>query len=358
MFKLGASTGRDRLVSRSLSDRVWSAGAAAMAYWFYRWDWGEAIAIDGLWAAGTSADQAPLTDFAATETTRWLRSARAGDLDPMGPVDTAMELLERGLLTDPHALLPGLVRLADHIVSVGDEVGGISPHGPDPTLFVDSLYGFPAFLFRLGRLTGNDDLGEHGLGLTLEHCRRVQDEHTGLFAHYADAQGPAATTAWGRGNGWAVLGLSDLLTLVPRAHPIARELRAQLLTALDALRPLQTGGGWWRNVLDEPASYPEASTTAMIEAAINQAVKAQIIDHAYQSMADAAWHAVQHRIDTNGHLVGVSYRPGVNDDPRRYEHTPAVGSYPWGQGAYLRSAAQRMHTDATDQPVQPKGNNP
>lgn len=56
-------------------------------------------------------------------------------------------------------------------------------------------------------------------------------------------------------------------------------------------------------------------------------------------VADAAWDSVADRIDTSGCLVGVSYRPGVNTDPRRYEHTPIVGSYPWGKGACLLAAA-------------------
>jgi len=165
-------------------------------------------------------------------------------------------------------------------------------------------------------------LVERALELTLAHCRRVQDQTSGLFVHYCDldaasAHGEAAP-AWGRGNGWAVLGLSDLLTLVPATHPVGAELGERLRTALDALRPLQTPDGWWRNVVDDPASYPEASTTAMLATAIAQAVEAAVAETGLLTMADDAWRAVEHRIDTSGQLVGVSYRPGVNDDPRRY----------------------------------------
>ena len=44
--------------------------------------------------------------------------------------------------------------------------------------------------------------------------------------------------------------------------------------------------------------------------------------------------------------AGVSYRPGVNSDRNRYEHTPVTGSYPWGQGPYLLAATLRAEEDA------------
>ena len=93
---------------------------------------------------------------------------------------------------------------------------------------------------------------------------------------------------------------------------------------------------------DDPSSLPEASTTALLETAITQSVRAGDLDASCRTAADAAWAAIEHRIDPNGHLSGVSFRPGINVDPARYEHVPAVGVYPWGNGAYLRSAAQRV----------------
>ncbi len=61
----------------------------------------------------------------------------------------------------------------------------------------------------------------------------------------------------------------------------------------------------------------------------------------FAAVADLRWTSIADRIDTSGHLHGVSYRPGVNTDWSRYEHTPVTGCSPWGQGPYLLAAAQR-----------------
>jgi rhamnogalacturonyl hydrolase YesR len=92
--------------------------------------------------------------------------------------------------------------------------------------------------------------------------------------------------------------------------------------------------------LQDPKST-ETSTTALVETAITQNVSSGDLDASWQPAADVAWSAIEHRIDPNGHFLCVSFRPGLDTDPARYEHVPAVGVYPWRNGAYLRSAAQR-----------------
>lgn len=343
MFRLGASTATSGDVSRQLTDRVVSAGYAAMAYWFYRWDWGEGIALDGLTAVGSALGKNAFSDFAAEEAVGWLDAGESGELDPMGPTNVVMDMVEQGTFPDIDRALAGLGPLVDRLLETGKTVTGISPHGLDGVVFVDALYGFPALGVRLGLKTGSDSIVDRVCELALQHCGHLQNRQTGLFSHFAPVDEPAAVTAtWGRGNGWAVLGLSDLLVALPNDHELYAELQNRFETAADGLRSLQTREGFFRNIVDQEASYPESSATAMIEAGISQAIASGFLDSSYGAMADAAWSAIEHRIDTNGHLVGVSYRPGVNEDVRRYEHTPAFGSYPWGQGAYLRAACGRL----------------
>jgi unsaturated rhamnogalacturonyl hydrolase len=180
--------------------------------------------------------------------------------------------------------------------------------------------------------------------LVAGHCRALQ-RPDGLFAHVADLDDPTAPAiAWGRGNGWAALGLARLLwVLGPRADGVVVDRFVRLA---EALRPYQEPGGRWRNLVDDGHSYPEASTTAMVSAAIALCVRVGRLPPEFGSVGAAAWSAVADRIDTSGALVGVSYRPGVNSDPRRYEHTPVMGAYPWGQGPYLLAASEHRHDRA------------
>jgi unsaturated rhamnogalacturonyl hydrolase len=246
-------------------------------------------------------------------------------------------------MPDADAALEKLEELANRVLDSGEVTGGISPHGVDSVVFVDALYGYPSSIVRLGLMTGSDRTVDRICALTARHCELVQSRASGLFSHFSPVRPDAQplTTAWGRGNGWALLGLSDLLAVLPSSHDRYAELAERLRAGVEGARLHQCPDGSFRNIVDQAASYPESSATAMIEAAVSQGVALGFLDTKLSSMADRAWAAIEHRIDTNGHLVGVSYRPGVNEDLRRYEHTPAIGSYPWGQGAYLRAACAR-----------------
>jgi rhamnogalacturonyl hydrolase YesR len=318
---------------RPLGDRIRSAAHAALAYWYYRWDWGEAVAFDGLFQAATALSWRVGLALVDAELHRW---AEEGPPTRHGPCNV---LLSRSRELGPERAYPLLVAIAEGIAASPRSTRGALLLDGSGRAYVDSLYGDPLFLWRLGTELNRTDLRALALELACGHVDELQDPRTGLMCHYDGAQ---PRIHWGRGNGWAALGLSDLL----RALPSNAEGRQQLATSyqrlVEALTTYQAPGGEWRNVIDDPASYPEASTTALVEAAITQSVRVGDLGVSYKAVADAAWATIEHRIDANGHLAGVSFRPGVNTDPARYEHVPAVGVYPWGNGAYLRAAAQRL----------------
>ena len=346
MFRLGASLSVETSVTRPLRERVRAAGHATLAYWFYRWDWGEAVALDGLLAAGRRFGIPAFTDAVVDDVSDWVAAERDRDPNVLGPCLAMLDLLESGSLR--RELVPEawgvLHSVVERVVSAGDRVGGFAPESDDQRLFVDTLYGVPELLVRVGDATGDARLPATAAELAIGHCTVLQRED-GLFGHVADLGAPAAERIpWGRGNGWAFLGLTRLLvTLGPERVPVDLQGRYDRLAA--ALRDHQEPGGAWRNLVDEPASYPESSTTAMAAAALMEAVAAGLLPEEYRPVADVAWRYVANRIDTNGHLTGVSYRPGVNSDRNRYEHTPVTGSYPWGQGPYLLAATLRAEED-------------
>lgn len=344
MFQLGKSVSVDSQVARPLRERVASAGYAAMAYWYYRWDWGESVAMDGLVAAGRRLELPAFTDFVRDETTRWVDSHTTGSRpNVMGPAVALLGLLESGSMT-AETNEKGwdlLASLAQVMVQTGRPMGALAPEADRQMLFVDSLYGIPEFIVRFGDATGDPGLVSTAEELAVGHCAALQRED-GLFAHFTDRDdGADPQIVWGRGNGWAVLGLTRLLTALGPERT-GSELMGRYTRVAEALRAHQDPGGGWRNLIDDPHSYPESSTTAMVTAAFTDAVPAGLLPPDFAQVADRGWTAIADRIDTSGHLHGVSYRPGVNTDRSRYEHTPVTGCYPWGQGPYLLAAAQRF----------------
>ena len=57
---------------RLLSDRIRSAAHAVLAYWYYRWDWGEAIAFDGLFEAASALPWPVGLELVDAELRRWV----------------------------------------------------------------------------------------------------------------------------------------------------------------------------------------------------------------------------------------------------------------------------------------------
>lgn len=343
MFRLGKSTTSATSADRPLEERMRSAAYGAMAYWYYRWDWGESIAFDGLLATDEHIRNGHPREFVVEELRRWLGSAAGATPSPMGPASALLDLLLRDSSADLDAEAGWhlLSALADVVMEAGEQTDALTPERDGSAIFVDSLYGVPEFLVRFFDARDMPDEVERVLRLVLGHCRRLQ-RSDGLLAHFADLADPdTPQIAWGRGNGWAILGLATLLrALGPERTPDELAERCALL--VDALVERQMSGGLWRNVIDDPASYAESSTTAMVTTALTSLVRDRPTAPSVREAADKGWSAIENLIDANGHLLGVSYRPGVNTDPARYHHTPLVGAYPWGQGAYLLAAAQRV----------------
>lgn len=329
-----------------------AVGYAAMAYWYYRWDWGEVVALDGLDVCATLVDESHFSSWVDREVNGWLTSAEPESVSPMGPLGAAVRRLEQSSLDhrgpEPEVVDGLLARLRD----ANGRSGALTLEADADLVFVDSLYGLPASVARLALMRDDVSLLLDLLGWVERHCELLQDPATGLFAHYAALSGATsadqAAIAWGRGNGWAALGLADLLAALSGADGVASQVRLlsdRYQRLVGGLLEHEVPGGGWRNLVDEPTSYPEGSTTAMVVASLGVARQVMTIDTDAEDAMNRGWAAIADRVDTNGHVVNVSYRPGINTDPARYEHTPAIGAYPWGQGAWLRAAAAVTASD-------------
>jgi len=88
----------------------------------------------------------------------------------------------------------------------------------------------------------------------LELTERLQ-RRDGLFDHAV-----GSPVAWGRGNGFASLGLAMALAGPLPAHA---QLLSRLRRHMDRLLTLQGEGGLWRQVLDHAPAAPELTATAM-----------------------------------------------------------------------------------------------
>jgi len=164
----------------------------------------------------------------------------------------------------------------------------------------------------------------------------------GLFIHAENAP-----HAWGRGNGFALLGITEALTHLPESWNPMPEPWATRPQVLDiyrrhvaALAKHQSDDGSWRQVVDEPASYRELTVTAMTTAALARGIARGWIDRTtYEPIMNRGWQAVAARVNADGTVKDVCSGTGAGETKDYYLNRPVVNGADDRGGAMALLAA-------------------
>ena len=190
------------------------------------------------------------------------------------------------------------------------------------------------FLGTIAAVRAGDPRGlAAAIRLVTTYAARLQQPN-GLFHHDA-----GAPTAWGRGNGFGALGLSELLTALPADHPDRAALLDIHRRHLEAMRARQAPDGMWRQVVDEPGSYRETSVTAMTLTAMARGIRLGWLDESYRPVVERAWRALLAHVLEDGTLVDVCIGTGAGATRRYYLDRPAVNGADDRGGAMALGAA-------------------
>lgn len=212
---------------------------------------------------------------------------------------------------------------------------GFAQHGQGWT---DDMFMMAAILARTGRMPGRERDLDHLASSLISYARRLQRED-GIFVHFTDGGVP-----WGRGNGFAALGLMEALTSIPATHPSRAELLSIFRRHMSGLTRMQAPDGMWRQVVDEPGSYREESVTAMTVTAMARGVRLGWLDETYRPVIERAWRALAAHITEDGGIVDVCTGTGSGPTLRFYLDRAAISGYDDRGGAMGLLAAMEMLT--------------
>ncbi|ACB74645.1 glycoside hydrolase family 88/105 protein [Opitutus terrae] len=179
----------------------------------------------------------------------------------------------------------------------------------EDTLWADDLYMSVPFLCRYYQLTGEaryiDDAARQFLGFK----ERLYLPDQKLMAHVYDFSRKMATgVPWGRGNGWVIFSLSELLAVLPSDHALRPELLAMFRELSAGYLAQQGASGMWHQVLNEHDSYPETSCTSMFVYGFARGVQYGWLEQPepYVRAVFRAWEALNRiSIDRQGNIHGV-----------------------------------------------------
>ncbi len=136
----------------------------------------------------------------------------------------------------------------------------------------------------------------------------------GLFYH-----APDVPFFWGRGNGWMAAGMSELLRSLPENNINRPKIMEGYREMMASLLKYQSADGMWRQLIDDPESWPESSCTGMFTFAMITGVKNGWLDkNIYGPAARKAWLALVSYIDENNNIREVCEGTNKKNDRQYY----------------------------------------
>jgi unsaturated rhamnogalacturonyl hydrolase len=334
------------------------------------WNFGDSVAFEALLTASDVLDDPRYAAFAHGWMRSWAtRATPYRRLDCTAPGLAMVRAAER---FGDGRLLSAATSLADYLLE-RPRLGGVfatwdhsplmHPYGPaqlhgrfaamvadpPPGVFVDCLHFDPPYLLALGAATGNSAYWREGLEQATGYVRLLQAE-SGLFDHFVlDGEPGTFGPGWGRGQGWALLGLLDVIETAERldlddaAATAVADLGAAANALVGAMTELQGPDGHWAAVVTDPGSGRESSTAAFMGDGFARAIRAGVVPVERRAPVltaiEMAVAATRSALSAAGTLTDVSAAVMACTEPTHYSHVPRGFLVPWGQGPALLALA-------------------
>ncbi|WP_433922344.1 glycoside hydrolase family 88/105 protein [Paenibacillus taichungensis] len=177
------------------------------------------------------------------------------------------------------------------------------------TMWADDLYMSTPFLVRYARLTENNSALDEAARQFLLYRKYLFMPEFKIMSHVYDFKyGQSTQIPWGRGNGWTLFSLSEVLEAMPAEHSERPALIAFFNELCEGYAALQGEGGLWHQVLNDSETYQEASCTAMFAYGFARGVRFGWLYQParYIEAAERAWNGLTRKaIDRQGNVHGV-----------------------------------------------------
>lgn len=222
--------------------------------------------------------------------------------------------------------------------------GTLARSRPHPvSLWVDDMYMSIPFLAQMGDLTGERKYFDDAAKQVIQYADRLMNPSTGLFDHAWFAHEPVDPKFyWGRGGGWAMMAIAELLSVMPEDHPQRARVLEIFRRGAQGVAGVQSGTGMWHQLLDRTDSYLETSGSAMFTFAIARGVNRGWLQPVYGPVAQAGWRAIEQRVHPDGTLAGASVQTTAAYDAVYYYNRPTDPKAMQGFGAVLMAGAEVM----------------
>ncbi|SDY03406.1 Rhamnogalacturonyl hydrolase YesR [Evansella caseinilytica] len=192
------------------------------------------------------------------------------------------------------------------------------------TIWCDDLYMSTPFLCRYFQKTRDISYLDDAVKQFLHYKKYMYLPESNIMSHVYDLKFAKATNVpWGRGNGWVLFSLSELLAVLPEAYKKRKELLTFFRELSAGYLRLQGTHGMWHQVLTDPESYEETSCTSMFVYAFSRGIRLNWLEEkaAYVSAVMRGWEGINRMaVDCRGNVYGVCQGSGYSFTADYYKH--------------------------------------
>lgn len=269
------------------------------------------------------------------------RSVMLTELDPIGTIGMNLcDLYQENHSENAKNVILALLDAMEHRVL----------HFPDgtfrrsETMWADDTFMSLPFLARVGEVFEDSSYFEQCIRQMKGFYQRLYWKEKKLFSHiyFIQDQKPNKV-AWGRGNGWVFLTLSELLERIPTDFPERNWLVDIFSEFAEGICAHQAQDGLWHQVLDMPESYEETSCSGMFAIGLLRGVKNGWISSEYWENAERAVTAVaKNCVDSEGNILGVCKGSGCSYEKEYYAKLDTVTNDDHGTGIILAMLAEYL----------------
>ena len=153
---------------------------------------------------------------------------------------------------------------------------------------------------------------------------------------------------WGRGNGWYIMAVTDLLTFIPQDHPKRKEVLEDYRTFIKGIIRRQGKRGLWHQILDRSDVYPEASCSGMFTYCILKGVNEGWLDSSFLEAGTKGWRGLLTLVNDEGEITRVCPGSDISENPNYYLKTKAPKTHDQhGIGPFLLAGAAYLQANKT-----------
>lgn len=197
-------------------------------------------------------------------------------------------------------------------------------------LWIDDMFMITAVQAQAYRATGDRTYIDRAAKEMVVYLDSLQREN-GLFYH-----APDVPFFWGRGNGWMAAGTAELLRSLPQDNPNRPRIMEGYKKMMASLLKYQAENGMWRQLIDDPESWPETSSTGMFTFAMITGVKNGWLDkEVYGTAARKGWLALISYLDENADIREVCQGTNKKNDRQYYLDRERITGDMHGQAPVL-----------------------